>query len=518
MPAMSDLVLATLNAKWIHASFGLRYLRANLAELRERSEILEFEISQRPVDVAEAILARQPRLVGLGVYIWNAAPMLQLVRILKAVAPELVVVLGGPEVSHETEQQELCRLADHVVRGEADLAFRDLCRARLRGEVPPHTIDAALPHFGELVLPYDEYDDRDIAHRIVYVEASRGCPFTCEFCLSALDIPVRKAELDPFLAAMQRLLERGVRHFKFVDRTFNLGIPFAVAILRFFRDRWQDGMFLHFELIPDRLPDALRSEIAAFPAGALQFEVGVQTLDDATSARISRHQDVAKMAANLQWLRQQTGAHVHADLIVGLPGEDEATFARGFDRLWAMGPHEIQVGILKRLRGTPIVRHDAEHGMVYAQEPPYEVLRTAAVPFPVMQRMKRFARYWDLVGNSGNWSETLRLVLAGASSHAAFAAFAEWVQRTTRVTSGIALHRLATLLWQWLTEHRGQEPAAVGAALAADYERCARHDWPEFLRPFVQGGRRERSVVVRGGERQARHRGDGAATAPRSDG
>jgi radical SAM superfamily enzyme YgiQ (UPF0313 family) len=504
---MPDLLLATLNAKWIHASFGLRYLRANLGDLRERSEILEFEISQRPVDVVEAILQRRPRLVGLGVYIWNAQPMLQVVRLLKAVAPHVVVVLGGPEVSHESERQELCRLADHVVRGEADIAFRELCRARLAGEVPPHTIDAALPHFGELVLPYDEYDERDIAHRIVYVESSRGCPFTCEFCLSALDIPVRKVELESFLAAMQRLLERGVRHFKFVDRTFNLGIPTATAILRFFRARWQDGMFLHFELIPDRLPDALRHEIAAFPPGALQFEVGVQTLDDATSARISRHQDVAKMAANLEWLRTATGAHVHADLIVGLPGEDEATFARGFDRLWAMGPHEIQVGVLKRLRGTPIVRHDAEHGMVYAQDPPYEVLQTAVVPFAAMQRMKRFARYWDLVGNSGNWNETLRLLLAGPSAHGAFGAFAEWLHGTTRVTAGIALHRLAGLLWQWLLEQRGAAAAEVGAALAADYARCARHDWPEFLRPYVRTERRAGSVAAVGAERQARHRG-----------
>jgi hypothetical protein len=240
----------------------------------------------------------------------------------------------------------------------------------------------------------------------------------------------------------------------------------------------------------------------------LQFEVGVQSLDDATSERISRHQDVGKMAANLQWLRSATGAHVHADLIVGLPGEDEATFARGFDRLWAMGPHEIQVGILKRLRGTPIVRHDAEHGMVYAQEAPYEVLQTAAVPFPTMQRLKRFARYWDLVGNSGNWKEVLPFVLAGDSAFAGFMTFAEWLHTTTRATSGIALHRLAELVWQWTTVQRGEAPAVVGKAMAADYARCSRHDWPEFLRPFVQvgadGGLPRRAAA--GGIRQARHR------------
>ncbi len=509
---MAAIVLATLNAKWIHASFGLRYLRANLAELRDDSEILEFEIAQRPVDVAEAILRAAPRVLGLGVYVWNAVPSLELVRILKQVRPELCIVLGGPEVSHETDAQPICSLADHVVRGEADLAFRDLCRRLLAGERElPHCIDAELPHFAALLLPYDEYTERDTAHRIVYVESSRGCPFTCEFCLSALDVPVRKVELAAFLAAMQGLLQRGVRHFKFVDRTFNLGIDAAEAILRFFRDRWQPDLFLHFELIPDRLPERLRAEIAAFPAGALQFEVGVQTLDDATGERISRRQDVARLEDNLRWLRSHTGVHVHADLIVGLPGEDRDTFARGFDRLWALGPQEIQVGLLKRLRGTPITRHDAGHGMVYAQTAPYEVLQTAVVPFAVMQDMKRFARYWDLVGNSGNWSTVLPLLLAGPSAFAAFDRFAHWLHATTGATAGINLHRLAGLLWQWLVEHGACEPAVVGAAMAADYARCARHDWPEFLRPYVGDPRPSAMRRVPTAARQARHRGQAQA-------
>jgi radical SAM superfamily enzyme YgiQ (UPF0313 family) len=510
---MAAIVLATLNAKWIHSAFGLRYLRANLGDLRDASEILEFEVAQRPVDVAERILRATPRVLGLGVYVWNATQSLQLVRILKRVQPDLRIVLGGPEVSHETEAQPICALADHVVRGEGELVFRDLCRRLLAGDSGvAHVIDAAPPHFDDLVLPYDEYDDRDVAHRIVYVEASRGCPFTCEFCLSALDVPVRRAGLEPFLAAMQRLLQRGVRHFKFVDRTFNLGIDTAVAILRFFRERWQPDLFLHFELVPDRLPDGLRAMIADFPPGSLQFEVGVQTLDDATCSRISRRQDVARLEDNLRWLRAATGVHVHADLIVGLPGETADTFARGFDRLWAMGPQEIQVGVLKRLRGTPITRHDAAHGMVYAAEPPYEVLQTAAVPFAVMQDLKRFARYWDLVANSGNWSSTLPLLLAGPSAYAAFRGFVAWLHGTTGATAGIALHRLAGLLWRWLVDENEHDAGAVGLAMAADYARCSRHDWPEFLRPYVAGRRAEHPRRgAPAAARQARHRGGATA-------
>jgi radical SAM superfamily enzyme YgiQ (UPF0313 family) len=341
-PAAAEIVLATLNARWTHASLGLRYLHSNLAELSGRARIMEFEIGRAPVEIAADILRARPRVVGLGVYVWNVRETTEVVAVLKQLDPALRVVVGGPEVSYEADGLEIVALADHVVRGEADLAFRDLCRALLGAPpgspAPPKAIDAPPPTFDDLVLPYDLYDDVDVAHRTLYVEASRGCPYSCEFCLSALEVPVRQAPLDAFLAAMARLLDRGARRFKFVDRTFNLNLRVAEAILRFFLDRPERDVFLHFEMVPDRFPAELRGLVARFPHGALQFEVGVQTLDDATSARIARRQDVAKLEENLRWLRGEGGVHVHADLIVGLPGEDETTFAAGFDRSTRSAP------------------------------------------------------------------------------------------------------------------------------------------------------------------------------------
>ena len=200
---MPDIVLTTINAKFIHAAFGLRYLRANLGSLRERSVILKFDLQQRPVDMLERILAEDPKIVGVGVYIWNVAQATQLVSDLKRVRPDITIVLGGPEVSYETEQQEICRTADFVVTGEADLAFAELCGQLLNGRRPLMKVIAAeLPEFSRLKLPYDLYNDQDIAHRVIYVEASRGCPFKCEFCLSSLDVPVRNAPIDDFLAGL----------------------------------------------------------------------------------------------------------------------------------------------------------------------------------------------------------------------------------------------------------------------------------------------------------------------------
>jgi radical SAM superfamily enzyme YgiQ (UPF0313 family) len=484
-----EIVLTTLNARYAHASFGLRYLMANLGSLQSRACICEFEITQRPLDIVEAILAQEPRIVGMGVYIWNVGPATQVVAELKRLRPEILVVLGGPEVSYETDQQEICRLADFVLTGEADLAFAKLCGELLEGKRPlMRTIPAELPDFSRLVLPYDFYDDEDIANRVIYVEASRGCPFSCEFCLSSLDIPVRNVPLENFLAALQRLLDRGLRQFKFVDRTFNLNLNFSKAILQFFLDRYEPGLFLHFEMIPDRLPEGLREVIQKFPPMALQFEVGIQTFNPEVSAHISRKQDVGRLSDNLSFLHTDTGVYVHADLIVGLPGEDISSFAAGFDRLVGLGPQEIQVGILKRLRGTPIVRHDREWGMVYSPHPPYEVLQTKSIDFRMMQRLRRFARYWDLVANSGNFVSTVSLIWGQNGPFSGFLGFSDWLFGRVGARQGIALHKLAELVFEYLVKEGGQEAGLVAGKLWEDYQRGGRIDRPTFLLKHLPAG------------------------------
>ncbi len=490
---MSDIVLTTLNAKYIHAAFGLRYLLANLGSLQPRARIVEFDIHQRPTDVAEALLTLKPRIIGLGIYIWNVAPATELVATLKRLRPDLILILGGPEVSYEFESQPIVQLADHVITGEADLAFAGVCRQLLAGQRPAaKVIPAELPEFSQLQLPYDLYDEQDIAHRIIYVEASRGCPFTCEFCLSSLDLPVRQAPLPLFLELLQRLLDRGVKQFKFVDRTFNLNVNTSRTILEFLLARYRPGLFFHFEMVPDRLPEPLRAVIARFPPGALQFEVGIQTFNEQVADRIKRRQNLPRLEDNMRFLRQRTAVHVHADLIAGLPGESLESFAAGFDRLVALRPHEIQVGILKRLRGTPIVRHDAEWQMIYNAHPPYEVLQNKLLDFATMQQLRRFARYWDLVANSGNFLETTPLLWADAgqppvprSPFQAFMRWSQWLYERVGRADSIALVRLMELLFEFLTTELRFDPPQTAAAMWRDYQRGGRRDKPSFLKPFL---------------------------------
>jgi radical SAM superfamily enzyme YgiQ (UPF0313 family) len=210
-----SILLTTLNARYTHASLGLRYLLANMGPLQDQTRIQEFVTGAKTADLVERILAHAPRIVGFGVYIWNVEETTRLVAMLKRVAPAVKIILGGPEVSHETGEQEIVGLADYVVTGWGDVTFPKLCGEILNGPKPLMKIHAGVqPPMDAIALPYALYNDDDIANRTLYVEASRGCPFKCEFCLSSLDKTAWPFPLDAFLAEMEAMYVRGARLFK----------------------------------------------------------------------------------------------------------------------------------------------------------------------------------------------------------------------------------------------------------------------------------------------------------------
>jgi len=527
------IVLATLNAKYIHASLGLRYLMANMerhggADLAARAVLREFTIQRPAQEVVDALMAEWGdatlRVVGFGVYIWNVVQTLEVIRLLKRQCPEAKVVLGGPEVSHEWDTQAIVQLADHVITGWGDVSFPKLCRALVHGPQPLMKVIAGeQPPLAEIAMPYAQYSDSDLAQRVLYVEASRGCPFKCAFCLSALDKTAWAFGLETFLAELQTLYLRGARHFKFVDRTFNLKVETSVRILQFFLDKLQaaplEALFLHFELVPDHLPDALKDMVVRFPAGVLQFEIGIQTFNPQVQTAISRRQDNDKTVANIRWLLQHTQAHLHTDLIFGLPGETWESFAQGFDRLHALGPHEIQLGVLKRLRGTPLAQRSqpevaAQDGMVYAAEPPYTVVQTGSVRAQQVQAFVRMARYWDVLVNSGRFSRGSRLLLDSGSAFAALSHFADWLWQRTGSTHALTPEALLDALFDYLTTERGLSSDAVRQALLADYMASGARSSPRALQGLLP--RRDKPSRVRSAlaARQERHQTAHGANAP----
>jgi hypothetical protein len=475
------IVLCTINAKWIHPSLALRLLKANLGVYEADCAIVEFALRQRFAEQAAALLAARPRVLGFSVAIWNHTATRELLGALETAwqtgaAPHPVVVLGGPEVSFLPEDAEIFRHAAYVIRGEGEQAFRELCGQLLSGAeaeadggtagydaIPGGTarfINAARININSITTAYHYYTDEDLRRKLVYVEASRGCPYTCAFCLSPAESawyggvpingvpinggtvsvpPVREFPLDAFLAAMGTLIGRGARDFKFLDRTFNLDTARAVAIMEFFLERIEKlrmddeerppgqtagdrkrPLCVHFEITPSRFPEELRRVLARFPPGSLRLEVGIQTFNRETAALIRRPLDEEVLRGALEFLGQETRAIIHADLIAALPGEGWDSFAAGFDTLWtALSPRrgcggaerdsagrvEIQVGILKLLPGAAIVRYTARYGMRYSPSPPYEAMETAALPRGDLDRIKNYARFWELIMNRGVFPE-----------------------------------------------------------------------------------------------------------------
>jgi radical SAM superfamily enzyme YgiQ (UPF0313 family) len=504
----SDIVLLGINARYRHTAFGLRCLQANLGELESRSVLVETTISQFPMEIVERVLKHNPRIVGLGVYVWNTTLCEQVSQLLKTIRPDIHLVLGGPEISYETESQLLFGVADTIVCGEGEAVFAGLCRDLLDGESPQQKVfQGTAPPMEELASPYRLYTDEDIAKRVTYVEASRGCPYRCQFCLSSLDKAVRAVDPEAFFADMNDLIERGARDFKFIDRTFNLNIQFSLSILEFFLNHERQDFSLHFEMVPDRLPEELRQALQRFPPGMVQLEIGIQTFNPDVSKRIQRPQRIERITENLQFLRQHTEMYLHVDLIVGLPGESVASFGEGFDKLLEFEPHEIQVGVLKRLKGTPIVAHDQEFEMKYSPLPPFEILSNVDLSFEVAQEMKCFAKYWEMVANRGQFQRTAPLIWRDQdSAFVAFHDFSMWLYERVKRTTHINLLRLAEHLFDYLVTIRGLDEHEAGKAIVADLHRTGGRSIPQRLQPFQTEPTPPRSAMSHstGRERQER--------------
>ena len=344
----------------------------------------------------------------------------------------------------------------------------------LHGPQPLMKVHAGVqPPLAEIALPYALYTDEDIAHRTLYVEASRGCPFKCEFCLSSLDKTAWPFDLDAFLAELEALHARGARLFKFVDRTFNLNIKTSLEILQFFLDKLEaaSGRPGLCPLRTGARPPARcaegRHRASSRPARCSSRSASRPSIPE-VQALVSRRQDNDKAADNIRWLCEHSHAHLHVDLIAGLPGEDVDSFARGFDRLVALEPHEIQFGILKRLRGTPIIRHTAGISAwsstrtrptpSWPTEP--HRLRDHAAPGALRPLLGPGRQLGPLRPHAG--------MLLGARRSTTSWRFSDWMYENTDATHRIALDRLAGLVTKWLVLQGWAEPE-VRRAMGGDY-------------------------------------------------
>lgn len=477
------IVLTTINARYSHTSFGLRYLKANLKEFESLTEICEFSLDESITEIAEKLIARQPEIIGFGCYIWNIESILRVAEIVRAILPQTLIVFGGPEVSYENE--EFLPYCDYLIEGEGELVWYDLAKGYVSGNLPQDQIlKKPVCDLTQLKMPYYLYSEEDIANRLVYVEATRGCPFSCEFCLSSLSRGVREFDLDLFLSNMKMLIDKGVWQFKFVDRTFNLKIDNISKILNFFKANWRENMYLHFEIFPDRLNAEMLAEIQNFPKGGLHLEAGVQSFFEPSLQAISRKQNEQKTLANLRFIREQTGAEIHADLVAGLPYSTFQTFKEDFDKLMSIRPQELQLGILKRLRGAPIDRHTEDLQMVYSKYPPYEIMQNRDMDYGALQRIKRIARYLDIFYNARNFPKTAEMLLC--SQQSAFDAmdeFSQFIWKNYQQTHKISIGRQTRILFDYLQKY--YSPQEIAKVLLEDYYAKNRKDNVIYLKEII---------------------------------
>ncbi|MCZ6512485.1 MAG: radical SAM protein [Nitrospinae bacterium] len=398
--------IVTLNAKFIHSSLSLRYLR-NAARRAgfENVWILEFIINQPVWKITAEILKQAPDVLGLSVYIWNRKQSFELLETLQKQSPDLKIVLGGPEVSFEPELP-----SDYtLIAGEGENKWVEYLNFAAKGESPPRETLEQWNTYGndlpELYPPYIEEDYPTLKNRYAYIEASRGCPYLCSFCLSALDKKVRYFDDANLRQQIKHLIQNGTRKIKFVDRTFNLK-PERMRNLMQWLTQF-DGTEFHFEVVGDLLNDEMMRFLETVPQGMFQFEIGVQTTTEEVQSTIHRKQSNIKLFNTIEALIQQDRVHIHCDLIFGLPGETLDELLESFTEVLKLKPHELQLGFLKFLPGAPIRDQIESHEYRYLSFPPYELLSHKNLSAEEVRFLKQFTEVFDLFYNSKRFQFSL---------------------------------------------------------------------------------------------------------------
>jgi radical SAM superfamily enzyme YgiQ (UPF0313 family) len=435
------VVVSSLNAKYIHTCLALRYLKSFCGDEFD-IDMAEYTIKDPVMNIVSDLFRRNPDVIGFSCYIWNIEETIRVVSMLKKIKPELQIVLGGPEVSYDTDYwMKRIPEVDFIVMGEGEETFLHLLRelsgagkyhfvfgAAYRNGAGDVCINPGRPKLALDDIPSPHRFAEDVSalpNRVVYFETSRGCPFSCQFCLSSIEVGVRYFDMERTKADLLYLIESGAKLIKFVDRTFNIKREYAMEIFRFLIDNHR-GCVFQFEITADIMrPEVLDYLAEHAPAGVFRFEIGVQSTNDATNELVKRRQNFAKLTRTVTKVKESGKIDQHLDLIAGLPEEDYDSFRKTFNDVFALGPEELQLGFLKMLRGTGL-RHDADkYGYVYMDTSPYEILGNAIMPFSDLMRIKRVEDVLEKYWNAHRMDRTVRYLI-DRRFHSAFDFFQEF--------------------------------------------------------------------------------------------
>jgi radical SAM superfamily enzyme YgiQ (UPF0313 family) len=413
-------MLVAANSKFIHSNLALRYLKAYTSDLDYSCDLVEFSINDRAERVVEEIMSKKPDIVAFSCYIWNMEFIERVSVLIKLIDSSVKILLGGPEVTYNSEEVlKSNSSADFVIEGEGEEPYREFVRAQIGGHDLKNIRSLyfkdnnqvyyggsrQLMDINQLVFPYNEEDNLD--NKIVYYEASRGCPFNCKYCLSSTIRGVRFLNVERVKKELKFLVDKKVRLVKFVDRTFNCSSEFAMTIWEYLMSLDTETIF-HFEISADILNNKQISLLSKAPNGRFQFEVGVQTTNNEVLKNINRFVAFEHIKKQVIELNKHGNINQHLDLIAGLPGEGFESFKKSFNDLYEIAPNEIQLGFLKVLKGAPMKAEAEQWGIVHSPYAPYEVLRTNDISYEELIMLKRVEEMVDKYYNSNKFSSILK--------------------------------------------------------------------------------------------------------------
>jgi anaerobic magnesium-protoporphyrin IX monomethyl ester cyclase len=457
------ILLSTLHAKYVHSSLALPYLASACADLDGfQFQILELTVNEQHDQLLSKLYAADADVILFSCYIWNTELTLKLASDLKQLSPTAVIVLGGPEVSFGAFELMVRNSAvGCIVRGEGEESCRELLQA-LAEERPLGDIAGITYREGEEIVANPERDAVadldsipspfaaglvDLSKPLVYYETSRGCPFSCAFCMSSIDSGVRSFAMDRIRRDLRLLMEAGVQTVKLVDRTFNFDAARANEIWRFILEENRSSKF-HFEIAAELLTEDNLALLAGVPPGLFRFEIGVQSGGAETLASVARSTSLGKLFENVRRLRSETGVTVHLDLVAGLPGESLDGFLASLQGLFTLNPDHIQVETLKVMKGTPMRSIARKERYAYSESAPYKVLHTPWLNFSEVRRVDGISRLLDQLYNSGRFATSLSELGAGAPLSEVFAAAAEFFEQR-EIVGNLSLPLLFEALWSF---------------------------------------------------------------------
>lgn len=477
------VVLFTLNGSWAHSSLSLRCLRAPLEREGHEVVLLEYTLRDRDLSVLRMLYEEHADIYGFSCYIWNLDPLLRLAENLHALLPGTRIVFGGPEVSFATERFDRVKAIDHIVCGEGEGSFPALLRRIGAGEECPRVIhaEAADVMRDEGIL----YRDGEQTGSLLYYESSRGCPFSCTYCLSSATKGVRMKAVEQVMRDLEAFEKLDLPHrvIKFVDRTFNADVSRANRIWRGLLEGNFSGQY-HFEICASLLNEESFGLLSRFQDGKIRLEIGLQSTNRETLAAVSRHLDPEKVLSAVRRVYRMGNIHVHLDLIAGLPYEDYASFAASFDAAYGCC-HVLQLGFLKLLHGTALRERSEEYGYVSTVEPPYTVLCSRWLSFDEMQRLHRIAELLERYMESGRFTHALWYLNARMPSPFAFweglSAFLE--SRDRRPLQKISQPDAYRYLLEYVkVSYPEIDASALRELLAVDFSASEHKNPPYFLK------------------------------------